>query len=79
MKNWSMMETPKEKAEFIREHLFGIHPSEADCIADEIKRAFDAVNEVWVIQRDRRSLMRSIDSLKEELDILNDERTEYWL
>jgi hypothetical protein len=76
MKNWSMMETPKEKAEFVREHLFGIHPDEAGYIADEIKRAFDAVNEVWILQRDRRSLMRYIDSLKEELD---DERAEYWL
>jgi hypothetical protein len=70
MKNWSIMETPKEKAEFVREHLFGIHPDEADYITDEIKRAFDAVNEVWILQRDRRSLMRTIDSLKEELDFV---------
>jgi hypothetical protein len=64
MKNWSIMETPREKAEFVRQHLFGIHPEEADYIADDIKRAFDAVNEVWVLQRDRKSLMLSLDSLR---------------
>jgi hypothetical protein len=76
MKNWEDMETPKEKADFIRSHLFGIHPDVADYIADELKRTFEASIDVDILQRDRKRLMREIDRLKEVLD---DERTEYWL
>jgi heme oxygenase len=56
MKNWFTLETPQEKAEFVRSYQFlGLDPDVKDRIVDEIKRAFEALDKLKEMERNRRN------------------------